>query len=155
MRQLNFARQPTEDIELCWRRADDLTIDSRRAIYLWRRQGTREILYIGKAYKQSLKSRWNCPSKKRLDRLAKREKVVIRPLIASVFTKQAKTSHLFDDIERLLIFLVQPRWNVTLKSSCTLQHHTLIVKCSGDWSYPRTEFRYCNDLPHALFIASE
>jgi hypothetical protein len=155
MRKLTYTRPPSDEIELCWRKADDLTLHAKRAIYLFRRHGSREILLIGKAYRQSLKVRWNCPSKKRFERLARKEHIKVAPLIASAFTKRHITPKLIDDIERLLIFLVQPRWNGPLKQSCTLHHRVLIVKCSGEWPYPKTEFSYCSDLPHTLFIASK
>jgi hypothetical protein len=155
MRRLKYVRPPSEDVELYWRKADDLTLHARRAIYLFRRYGSREILLIGKAYRQSLKNRWNCPSKKRLDKLARKEHIKIAPLIASPFTKKRITPKLIDDIERLLIFLVRPRWNGPGKQSCTLHHRVLVVKCSGEWPYPRAEFSYRNDLPHTLFIASK
>ncbi len=153
-RGAQFRKAPTETIELYWRFADELTQHSKRAMYLFRKQNGREILYIGKAYYQSIKHRWECKAKGRLAKLARKEKVQLRPFIAGVHTSRKITPKLLDDIERLLIFLVRPRWNVPRKQSCTLHHRDLVIRCSGYWPYPRTEFSYYDDFPWELSFRS-
>jgi len=150
-----FKTPPTELLQLFWQPADALTQHSKRALYFFRKQNGREILYIGKAYYQTIKNRWECKSKDRLGKLARKEKITLRPFIAGVHTSRRLTPELFDDIERLLIFLVRPRWNGPLKLSCTLHHRDLVIECSGDWPYPRTEFSYYNDFPWELSFTSK
>jgi hypothetical protein len=60
-----------------------------------------------------------------------------------------------DDVERLLIFLVDPLWNRTGKSTCRLHHRNLVVKCTGEWPHRRTTFSYCDDFPFSLSYTSE
>jgi hypothetical protein len=151
-RKLNFREEPTRDVQLFWRRADDLTIRSTHALYLIRRFGTRSILYIGKADRQSFKARWNCRSKNRW-RPLERKGVRLAPLVAGLFTSRVVTPKLIQDVERLLIFLVQPALNEKGKLSCALHHRELRVTCTGEWPYPRGVFSYCDNLPHSLEIS--
>jgi hypothetical protein len=55
VRVLKYRREPTDEVELYWRLADDLTLQASRALYLFRNQRGREILYIGKAYHQTIR----------------------------------------------------------------------------------------------------
>lgn len=53
-RQFRYRKKPDEVVELFWQEGDALTIQATKAIYLLRRRRTREILYIGKASRQSV-----------------------------------------------------------------------------------------------------
>ena len=154
MRRFEYLRKPTEDIELFWQAGDHLTVQATNAMYLFRKKGTREILYIGKACRQSVKQRWLCRSKNRLDKLARKEGVVMRPFVAGFHTTRRLTPQLINDVERLLIFLLNPRWNGPGKVTCRLHHRELTVKCSGEWPHPRTIFTYYDKFPFSLAYGS-
>jgi hypothetical protein len=154
-RRVNYVREPTEIVELFWRPPDSLTIQSRRALYYLRPRGRTGIMYIGKAGRQSIKNRIYCPSKGWLEKIMRKEKLAMRPFVASIHTTRIVTPKLIDDIERLLIFLVQPQWNRTGKQTCRLHHRELVVECNGQWSHPRSRFSYCDDFPHSLTYGSE
>jgi hypothetical protein len=155
MSSLNYRREPTDEIELHWRLADKLTLRATHALYLFRKLRGREILYIGKAERQTIGSRWSCQSKKWLERLAKREGIGTKPLITGFHATRRITPHLIDDVERLLIFLIGPRWNGPGKETCRLYHRHLVVSCSGEWPHPRTTFEYLDDFPSSLSYSSE
>jgi hypothetical protein len=130
---------------------DDMTKDCFRALYFYRAYRTRKILYIGKAYRQSIKDRWNCPSKQKIVRRG----VTVRPFVTGFHTSRRLTPQLFDDVERLLIFLVQPEKNRHHKESCRLHHKRLDVECLGEWPYPRYRFSYNANLPFSLSFSSK
>jgi hypothetical protein len=155
MRPLKYSREPTETVELCWQVPDALRIQASNAIYFFRRKRGRGILYIGKAGRQTVKGRLFCRSKDRLRELAKRDGGEVRPFVAALFTKRPVTRKLVDDVERLLIFLVDPPWNRPGKLTCRLHHRELVVKCTGEWPHPRTTFSYCDDFPFSLSYKSE
>ena len=135
--------------------ADDMTIRSTRALYLVKPFGGREVLYIGKADRQCLRDRWNCRSKNRWSKFERKEKKRLAPLVTGFFTTRPVTKNLIEDVERLLIFLVQPRLNRSGKQSCRLHHRSLVVRCGGLWPHSRTTFTYHNELPLLLRISSE
>ena len=139
MTSLNYSREPTETVELCWQVPDALRIQARNTLYFFRRKRGRAILYIGKAGRQTVKARLFCPSKDRLRKLGQHDGGEVRPFVA----------------ERLLIFLVDPLWNRTGKSTCRLHHRNLVVKCTGEWPHRRTTFSYCDDFPFSLSYTSE
>ncbi len=64
------------------------------------------------------------------------------------------TPQLINDVERLLIFLLNPRWNGPGKVTCRLHHRELTVKCSGEWPHPRTIFTYYDKFPFSLAYGS-
>ena len=155
MVKLTYREAPSDEVVLHWHLADPLTIQATRALYLFRKERGREILYIGKADRQTLHSRWSCRSKGRLAKLERKEKIRLRPLITGFHTKRRVTPQLIDDVERLLIFLVQPRWNHPGKETCRLHHRDLFVRCDGDWPHRRTPFWYSDDFPNLLSYGSE
>lgn len=154
MKRARYRSEPTEDIELFWQLADNLSVQASQAVYMFRKERGREILYIGKAFRQSIKQRWVCRSKARLGKLARKERITLRPLVAGFHTKLRLTPHLVDDVERLLIFMTQPRWNRPGMKSCSLHHRRLTVKCTGQWPYPRSIFTYLNDLPRSFELTA-
>jgi hypothetical protein len=154
--KLNFRDAPTEEIILSWHLADGLTLQGKKALYLYRRVKGKKILYIGKACSQTIYRRFACPSKSRLGKLFRHERGgLIKPLIANFHTSRALTPQLIDDVERLLIFLVQPEGNGPGKQSCQLYHRSLDVRCDGEWPHPRNRFWYKNDFPAVLAYGSE
>ena len=155
MSSLNYRREPTNEVELYWRPPDELTIQATRALYLFRHRTNRQILYVGKASRQSVKSRLMCRSKERLIELAGKDGRTVRPFLAGLFTTRRQTPELIDDVERLLIFLIAPKWNKSGKSTCRLHHRDLVVNCSGIWPHPRARFEYHNGLPFSLYYGSE
>jgi hypothetical protein len=154
-RTLNFRSEPTTEIELFWEPVDQLALQARNALYLCRKLRGRKVLYIGKSVRQTIKGRFLCPSKDRLARLAREEGVSLRPLVAGFHTSRRLTPQLIDDVERLLIYLVEPCWNVRGKNTCRLHHRDLVVRCSGEWPHPRTSFEYHDDFPLSLIYRSE
>jgi hypothetical protein len=99
-RQFRYRKKPDEVVELFWQEGDALTIQATKAVYLLRKRRTREILYIGKASRQSVGRRWLCRSKERLHKLAKKERVQMCPLVAGLHTSRRITPQLIDDVER-------------------------------------------------------
>jgi len=154
-RTLNFRSEPTSEIELFWQPVDPLVLQARNALYLIRESRSREVLYIGKSGRQTIKGRLLCQSKDRLARLAREEGSSLKPLVAGFHTSRRLTPQLIDDVERLLIYLVQPRGNVRGKNTCRLHHRDLVVRCSGEWPHPRTSFEYHDDFPLSLIYRSE
>jgi hypothetical protein len=153
-RQFRYRKKPDEGVELFWQEGDALTIQATKAIYLLRRWRSREILYIGKASRQSVGRRWLCRSKGRLHKLAKKEHVQMCPLVAGLHTSRRITPQLIDDVERLLIFLLNPRWNGPGKLACRLHHRELVVRCSGGWPHQRKLFTYFDEFPFKLEYGS-
>jgi hypothetical protein len=153
-RQFRYRKKPDEVVELFWQEGDALTIQATKAIYLLRRRRTREILYIGKASRQSVGGRWLCPSKGRLHKLAKQEHAQMCPLVAGLHTSRRITAQLIGDVERLLIFLLNPRWNGPGKLTCRLHHRELVVRCSGEWPHRRALFTYLDEFPFKLEYSS-
>jgi hypothetical protein len=148
------SREPaTDEIQLYWRKADELTLYSTRALYLVRRKGSRAISYIGRAGRQSVKARWKCRSKDKWAEL-ERDGTTFAPLVCGLFTTRKITPKLIQDVERLLIFMIQPILNSKGRTSCVLYHRELTVTCAGEWPYPRSTFHYRNNLPHSLVMSS-
>lgn len=154
-RALQYRHGPTDDVVLFWQVADNLSLQACQAVYFFRNQRSREILYIGKAYRQTIKARWFCQSKARLERLARKEGITTTSLIAGFHTARRITPYLVDDIERLLIFMLQPRWNGPGKASCQLHYRDLVVICNGAWPHRRSKFSYRCNLPFSLTYGSE
>jgi hypothetical protein len=154
-RRLKHRREPTKDVELFWRLPDELTIQAKRAVYFFRRKGSRAILYIGKADRQTVRSRLFCRSKDGLLKPARDDRGGVKVFVAGLYTTRPVTPALIDDVERLLIFMVHPSGNRTGKASCRLHHRDLVVRCAGEWPHPRTVFSYANDFPRSLSYGSE
>jgi hypothetical protein len=57
MMKPQYVGKATDDIFLFWEMPSHLTMQVKNAIYFFRKHGSREILYIGKAGRQSVGSR--------------------------------------------------------------------------------------------------
>lgn len=78
----------------------------------------------------------------------------MKPLVAGFHTSRPLTPQLINDVERLLIFLLSPRWNGPGKRTCRLHHHEITVKCLGEWPHQRTVFTYYDEFPFSLAFGS-
>jgi|ERR1022692_356041 hypothetical protein len=145
-----YRREPNEEVDLFWEGANPLNIGSKPALYLLKNPRGGAILYIGKAGSQTIRDRWLCRSKDRIVKLARKEKIEFRPLVAGLHTSRPKSKQLISDVEKLLIFMVQPRWNKMGLDTCRLHHRELVVNCSGSWPFPRWRFSYLDDFPVEL-----
>ena len=153
--KLIYRSEPTQEVDLFWESANPLNIRSTSALYLLKNPRAGKILYIGKAGSQTIRDRWLCRSKDRIAKLARKERIRVRPLVAGLHTSRRLTSELVNDVERLLIFLVQPRWNRMGMDTCRLHHRELVVNCSGKWPLRRYRFSYLDDFPSELRYRSE
>ena len=150
-RELKTLRPPTEEVNLFWEVANVLNLRSTLALYLLTKRGGRKIMYIGKAGSQTIRSRLLCASKERLSK----KRVECRVLVAGLQTSRRVTKKLVDDVERLLIFLVQPEWNRVGKRSCRLHHQELIVNCDGKWPLRQSRYSCLDEFPLELHYRSE
>jgi hypothetical protein len=158
IRNVRYRKEPTTDICLHWVRCCNTTKQVKRTLYAIVKPGTTKILYLGKAYGSSVWDRWQCTNKLNIGKRCGMPKgdLNIGPLIAMIHTSLTTTPKLIDDIERLLLFILQPCGNEKCVDSINLYHRELIVECSGDWPRrnPKT-FYYQNELPNKLIVGSE
>jgi hypothetical protein len=150
-RELKTLEAPTEEVNLFWEVANVLNLRSTPALYLLTKRGGRKVMYIGKAVSQTVRSRLLCASKERLSK----KRVECCVLVAAPHTSRNVTKKLVDDIERLLIFLVQPEWNRVGKQSCRLHHRELIVNCDGKWPLRQHQYYCLDEFPFELHYRSE
>lgn len=153
-RILKYREKKTDDILLNWERPTTLTLSSSRCLYLMRVFRGRKILYIGKAGKQSVNARFKCQSKDRWVGKGIEADTELAPFVAGLFTSRRVTPKLIADVERLLIFFIQPPLNKPGRCSLSLHHREVNIRCQGQWPHPMTEFSYCRDLPRLLAISS-
>ena|SRR5882724_11924363 len=116
--------------------------------------GGRKVLYIGKAGKQSINARFKCRSKDRWVKKGIKSDTLLVPLVAGFTTTRTATAELIKDVEKLLIFLVQPELNGPHKKSLTLHYSDILVECDGLWPHPSKFFSYYRDLPRLLVMYS-
>jgi hypothetical protein len=125
-------------VEVHWVTADENLVRDLRGLY--RFDYGRETLLIGKADKQTPWRRWNCHSKDGFKEWALSEGISqVRPLLGEIYTDSRLTAQLLEDVEKLLIFRVQPRGNVSAKQSFTLSRR-LTVRCTGLWHHKTRTF---------------
>lgn len=143
MVRFGYREKPNKTVQILWREADPALLQINKALYMYRTLRGRTILLIGKAGRETIRQRWTCPSKDRVNRLAKKEGIKhVRPFIGILFTVLPITHSLVHDVEKLLIFHVQPRWNQTGKQSYTMARPNLTVERRGWWPHREWSFQH-------------
>ena len=128
-----------------WRTAsDDSDLwDYARALYAYFTADDKEILYIGKAGRKTVRERWNRSAKKDLwDALEKKRNIhdhIVR--VGEIWLDEPRrlSTELLLDVESLLIKRLQPWGNIQARSS-RIPRPGLRVRCEGDWPLERCEF---------------
>lgn len=134
-----------EAIIIDWRELgddDDPGWDQKRCVYAYVAPDTDEILYIGKAWGVSVRSRWVYSGKPGFWEYLKDEGIGQHAvLIGDIDWPEGceVTDELLGSIESLLIIEEQPPGNIQGKQSRT-PWPGLVLQCSGDW--PGHQRRY-------------
>lgn len=117
-----------------WARAEDFELC--RCLYAYLHPRTDNLLYLGKADRQSVGQRMKGRHKDDVYEYLEREHRVqkLRPLIGELLLdeKQRYSSALLADVESLLINQIAPPCNVSCIGS-RIERPGLTVVCRGDW----------------------
>ncbi|SRR5258708_3365905 len=131
------------EVTVIWDDLDEVSRDQFHALYLYKDTRTKQILWIGLAYRQTISERWTCGSKAKFKEWARKQGYQnVHALVGTIDCSQNVTEQLAKDIERLLIHSVQPLGNVQHKESCNLSRSDLSVLCIGQWPHRIKEFSY-------------
>lgn len=118
--------------------------DCRRVIYGYFTVGDDELLYIGKAYRKTVRERWTRSAKEEFWNDLERERGikehVVRVGDLSLDDGRRISGELLTDVESLLIKRLCPWGNVQGQSS-RIARPGLRVLCEGNWPFERSEFR--------------
>ena len=121
-------------VDWWWAGADDF--DLCRCLYAYLHPRTDELLYLGKADRQSVRQRMNGRHKDGVYEYLQREYRLtkLRPLIGDLRLDEDQrfSSALLADVESLLINRIAPSCNVSCIRS-RIERPGLIVVCRGDW----------------------
>jgi len=118
--------------------------DYLRALYAYFTVDDSEILYIGKAGRQTVRERWNRSAKEGFwDALETERNIkehVVR--VGEIWLDEGRklTRELLSDVETLLIKRLRPWGNIQSRLS-RIPRPGLRVRCEGDWPIERLEFR--------------
>jgi len=125
-------------------RKDNPRWDWAGVLYAYSYPDTHEIIYIGKAFGQTVRGRFRYSSKEGLWEDLERErgirKVIV--LVGEVFLPPGRrlTDELISDIESLLIKRIQPYGNIQSRNS-RISRPGLRVLCVGKWPFGQREYR--------------
>ena len=124
------------DVTVRWRvlQSDDVGLRSSRCLYALLRRDRKEILYIGKADRQTVAQRLGCWKKDRMWRHLARQRVSnCLALIGEVTLEYGGrySGELLSDIESLLIMGEQPTGNVQSRKS-RISRSGLCIACTGN-----------------------
>ena len=118
-------------------------LDLHRVLYAYVHPRTRELLYIGKADKQTVRERLFGQHKQDVFNRIQHYRQINRPhiLVGHPFIPKNNnfSSELLSDIESLLIHRIQPTANIQATRT-RIRRPGLLVSCSGAWPHPRRWF---------------
>ena len=127
-----------------WRAAkswDDPITDARRVLYAVAHRGVRRPLYLGKADGCTVYERAHAPDKDGLWRWLADSGIHMHICLVGVPTTDGVLSRqLLADVESLLIFHLQPHWNIQNKRARGISRPGMVVSCIDEWRWCR-EFR--------------
>lgn len=113
--------------------------NARYVIYAYTHPKEDEILYIGKCLSTTVRSRWN--AKDKLDNFwshLENERGIYKHgiLVGEISIKERKefSDTLLDDIEKILIYIIEPWGNIQCVNSISTNHKLKII-CEGDWTF--------------------
>lgn len=114
-----------------------------RVLYAYFTVDDNEILYIGKAGRQTVRERWTRSAKKEfwdtLERARNIHEHIVRVGEIYLDEGQRLSRELLLDAESLLIKRLRPWGNIQSRSS-RISRPGLRVRCEGDWPMGRSEF---------------
>jgi len=117
--------------------------DYRRVLYAYFAADDKEILYIGKADRQTVRERRTRSAKKNFwDDLEKERNIyetIARVGEIYLVERRKLSRELLLDVESLLIKRLRP-WGNILSRSSRISRPGLRVRCEGDWPLERREF---------------
>jgi hypothetical protein len=126
------------------RRKDNPRWDWARVLYAYLGPDEHEVLYIGKAFRQTVRGRFRYSSKEGLWEDLERERGIRKAivLVGEVTLPPGKrlTDELVSDIESLLIKRIRPYGNIQSRTS-RISRPGLRVLCVGKWPFGQREYR--------------
>lgn len=135
-------------VNIFWQTATSLNsiiCQRHKVLYAIIDKATKEILYLGKADKQSVKERLQCESKQRIwEQLDDRHPFQSNDLLVIVGVMDFEvgrrfSSDLLSDIESMLILGIKPRTNDKCKNTRKTREGVWVA-CSGYWHFSFNEF---------------
>ena len=118
--------------------------DYDRCLYAYLHPNTSDILYIGKAYKHSVRKRMKGNHKEELYKYiinsynTNKLKVIVGELI--LYEGCRLSEELVTDIESLLIIRLKPPGNIQNRKSRNYMRPGTCVTCEGAWPHTRSRF---------------
>lgn len=132
------------EVEWLYTGHDEESIDYSRVLYAYLHPETNEVLYLGKADRCSVYERLRGSHKEAIfsDIVAERGLSELHAIVGLLALPPERrfTSELLADVESLLIFELQPPYNIQSRQS-RISRPGLIVRCSGDWPLRTKKFR--------------
>ena len=125
-------------IKIDWKalRDDDPDWNYRGCLYAYLTTNSKEILYIGKAWGVTVRSRWSRSGKEKFwDDLETQRKIYKHiPIIGKLRlpSRQRLTAQLLADVESLLIGMEEPWGNIQSRDT-RISRPGMTVECSGKW----------------------
>jgi len=117
--------------------------DYVRALYAYFTVDDKEILYIGKAARKTVRERWNRSAKKDFWDALEGERNIHEHIVrvGELWLDEGRklSGELLLDVESLLIKRLRPWGNIRSRSS-RISRPGLRVRCDGDWPLKRREF---------------
>jgi hypothetical protein len=117
--------------------------DYARVLYAYFTVDDKEILYVGKAGRKTVRERWNRSAKKQfwddLERERNIHETIVRVGEICLCEGHKLSRELLVDVESLLIKRLRP-WGNIRSSSSRISRPGLRVRCEGDWPLEKGEF---------------
>ena len=114
-----------------------------RVLYAYSHPRTNEVLYIGKADYCTVQERQRGAHKEAvflaIQTTEQIDRVILRVGVLYLEASRKFSTALLSDIESLLIYRVQPRYNKQATKS-RISRPGLAVNCTGDWQYRDSHF---------------
>jgi hypothetical protein len=124
------------EVEWLYTGPDEESLDYSRVLYAYLHPETSEVLYLGKADHCSVHERLRGPHKETIfrDIVAELRLSTLHAIVGllSLPPERRFSSELLADVESLLIFELQPTYNIQSRQS-RISRPGLVVQCSGDW----------------------
>lgn len=132
------------EVVVDWWWPEETDFDLCRCLYAYLHPRTDELLYLGKADRQSVRQRMRGRHKDSVYEYLEREWKLehLRPIIGELMLDESQrfSSALLADVESLLIHRLTPACNVSCIDS-RISRPGLTIECRGDWPHRRRTFR--------------
>lgn len=117
--------------------------DYVRVLYAYFTVDDKEVLYIGKAGRRTVRERWTRSAKKAFWNDLEKERNIHETLVrvGEIWLEEGRklSRELLLDVESLLIKRLRPWGNIQGRSS-RIPRPGLRIRCEGDWPMERHEF---------------